>query len=511
MILLVHKHNKLLNATDLNSGKSLNICQKTIIKSMFEVAKLHPETQLIWCDYRLTEVLSVSAIKSRFHLKNLMFSYGPSPYFSEHIGYIEDSPFLKVNPEVVYPTWFMSSAVGGIYGSNLLKFESVINENHSFDFNLNTIAKSGMKQGLFCYSVPDLIQLPWPEHYALPKASISELFRFVKMHYKTRWSALLLFNMAIYENRIPFLAFIKSIFYKKVNFTEKIVLEALVDSDKLSPFSLDIIIPTIGRKTFVYDALCDLRQQTYLPKKVVIVEQNPDIESESELDFLLTEAWPFEVKHIFTHKTGACYSRNLALKEVTSEWVFLADDDNRFTSDLLDTIKETINKFQLKGITFSYLQKNEIESQKLPIQWHTFGAGSSVISSQYLKNVKFNEALEFGYGEDVDFGMQLRNQGVDIIYMPQIKVLHLKAPIGGFRMKFEHPWENDNVKPKPSPTVMLNRILNTTRQQILGYKTTLFFKYYKQQHIKNPFKYYLNFKKEWNRSEYWAKQLKTKA
>jgi GT2 family glycosyltransferase len=30
--------------------------------------------------------------------------------------------------------------------------------------------------------------------------------------------------------------------------------------------------------------------------------------------------------------------------------------------------------------------------------------------------------------EDNDFGMQLRNQGVDVLYLPEPKILHLKAP-----------------------------------------------------------------------------------
>jgi GT2 family glycosyltransferase len=45
-------------------------------------------------------------------------------------------------------------------------------------------------------------------------------------------------------------------------------------------------------------------------------------------------------------------------------------------------------------------------------------------------------ALEFGYGEDTDFGMQLRNKGFDVIYFPDLKITHLKAPMGvGLKIK----------------------------------------------------------------------------
>jgi hypothetical protein len=130
-----------------------------------------------------------------------------------------------------------------------------------------------------------------------------------------------------------------------------------------------------------------------------------------------------------------------------------------------------------------------------------------VVKANRLKGLKFDMRFEFGYGEDVDFGMQLRNKGVDIIYLPFPEIKHSKASIGGFRTKFKHPWEGGALLPKPSPTVMLNRMKNSTKEQLLGYKTVLFLKYYTQQSIKNPFKYILVFKKQWRLSKMWANRL----
>jgi GT2 family glycosyltransferase len=142
------------------------------------------------------------------------------------------------------------------------------------------------------------------------------------------------------------------------------------------------------------------------------------------------------------------------------------------------------------------------------IQSSTFGAGNSFVRRDLLEKVRFNRAFEFGYGEDVDFGMQLRNQGYDILYLPEPSILHLKAPVGGFRTRLVFQWQNDIVQPKPSPTIMLYQILHNTREQTLGYKTILFFKYYRHQRIKNPIHYYRNFQKQWAQSVFWANQLK---
>jgi GT2 family glycosyltransferase len=118
--------------------------------------------------------------------------------------------------------------------------------------------------------------------------------------------------------------------------------------------------------------------------------------------------------------------------------------------------------------------------------------------------------FEFGFGEDADFGMQLRNLGVDVLYIPNPEILHLKAPIGGFRTKPVLAWHSDAIQPKPSPTVMLFKILHITKEQICGYKTLLFFKYYKHQTIKNPILYFQNYKKQWKKSVFWANELNNK-
>jgi hypothetical protein len=97
--------------------------------------------------------------------------------------------------------------------------------------------------------------------------------------------------------------------------------------------------------------------------------------------------------------------------------------------------------------------------------------------------------------------MQLRNQGIDVLYYQNLK-LFIKAPVGGFRTKLELAWENDEIQPKPSPTVMLFQITHKTKQQNLSYKTILFFKYYKHQSIKNPYTYFITFLKQWERSCY---------
>jgi GT2 family glycosyltransferase len=324
----------------------------------------------------------------------------------------------------------------------------------------------------------------------------------------------LFFNLFLYERKISLFPLIFSLFYSKRKLDKKVLNTLEIKSSKkiIDTEEVDIIIPTIGRKDFLYDILKDFSVQTNLPKKIIIVEQNTNLESISELDYLQNESWPFNIKHIFTHQAGACNARNLALDEIESEWVFMADDDIRIKDSFLKEAFVQIHKFGLNEITFGCYDSGYDFNKKYRnhMQWETFGSGCSIVKRKSLETLKYRKSFEFGYGEDADFGMQLRNKGLDIIYFPEPEILHLKAPVGGFRTKPVLEWQKDIIQPKPSPTVMLYKILHLSKEQINGYKTILFFKFYKLQSIKNPIRYFFYFKKQWNQSEYWANQLKNK-
>ncbi|HSD09229.1 glycosyltransferase family A protein [Flavobacterium sp.] len=510
MIVVYHNKNKVVEFANTDSFITDKYRNLSIAESLMLLAKKDPENILVWCHLSLKEQLNISEIEQLFHHKKILLSYNPNTlFFDERIGYVEESPFIKVNKSVTFPTWQMSSAVGCIPAKVLLALNKTIPLDRDFDYFLCSLAKLSMPKGLLCYSEPQLLKPKLESEYLPIKTSPYTLFRFVKQHYRMRWIFLLLFNLLIYEQKFPFLPFIFSFFYKnrsklnisldgvKVQSSAKIVHKATVD----------VIIPTIGRKNYLYDILKDLKAQTHLPKNVIIVEQNPDVESKSELDYLTTEEWPFEIKHSFTHQAGACNARNLALNQIECEWVFLADDDIRIEEDCIQKSLHQINKFGVKAITLKCLQKGQKQKETPVFQWGTFGSGCSLIFADSLKDCVFKVGYEFGFGEDGDFGMQLRNQGCDVLFLPKPEILHLKAPIGGFRTKPVLQWHNDTIQPKPSPTVMLYKVLHNTIPQVNSYKTTLFFKYYRLQKIKNPLGYYNNFQKQWDRSVFWANEL----
>ncbi|MFB3389157.1 glycosyltransferase family 2 protein [Flavobacterium sp. LAR06] len=511
MIVVYHKNNRIIT---IEFGEERLVFSSINISSiLFEIAEIYSDQLIIWCHFDLKASLNLLNIDTIFHHNKIMASYNlaGNSFLSDAIGYIEESPFIKVNKGVSYPTWQMSSSVGGIHASVLLELGNKLHEDKNFDYFLHSLAKLAMPNGLLCYSEPGLIN-DFSNSLIEYQNSKFQLFRFVKQHYKMRWIFLLFLNLFLYERKMAFLPLVYSLFYRKreLNDTTLKMIKVQSTNKVVELGTIDVIIPTIGRKKYLYDVLKDLSFQTHLPENVIIVEQNPVLGSTSELDYLTNEKWPFKIKHIFTHQSGACNARNVALNEVSSEWVFLNDDDNRFDQSLLSKVLVNLKIFGIKSLSLSYLQLNEIKRNLIVYQSPIFGSGNSFIQSSLLSKIKFNMKFEFGYGEDSDFGMQLRNQGIDVVYFPNPEITHLKAPIGGFRTKPVLEWDNDEIQPKPSPTIMLKKQLHLTTKQIKGYKTILFFKFYKVQEVKNPIQYFLNFEKQWKQSLYWSNELNKK-
>ena len=490
-------------------GQEINTKSTSCTAALWELAERFPNELIGWCEESYSDHLDPDKWEEIFHHDLIMASYAVSTTFvPESIGYVEQLPFANLNRKVLFGTWRMSRDVGGIQAKVLNKFKPLMGEIKDFEYLLNSVAKLGQQNSLFCYSAPQLIK-EQPSEEIIYTASQQQFFSFVYQHYNSAWLWILTWCLYKYENEFSFKSVLRS-FKANKYFQKKVDLSAIsIFSSRVHNVSdaIDVIIPTMGRPDHLYNVLKDFSIQTQLPGKVIIVEQNSNTSSVSKLDYLNNEKWPFEIIHHFTHKTGACKARNLALSETIADWVFFSDDDQRFGEDLIENIFREIRKYGVDGLTTSYLQTGEKKNFMVPKQWGTFGAGNSVILGSFARRVNFSPAFEHGYGEDMDYGMQLRNLGCDIIYHPGLVIHHLKAAVGGFRERHVMEWEMEDLKPKPSPTLMAYALKYYSQEQLKGFKTSLLLKYYKKQSVRNPLKYNREMRKSWRISKAWAKKL----
>ncbi len=508
MIILIHKNAQHVVKV-LKGETEIKISDTLCTKAFWDLAEKYPEEIIAWCEENYIANLNFDQWSQVFHQDLIMASYAvENAFLPDSIGYIDQLPFVNVNRKILYPTWQMSSDVGGLKGETLLKFKSLFAGIKEFDYLLNSVAKIGLQNGLFCYSAPDLVRQILDKKLK-NTATSSQLFSFVYQYYNTIWLSVLFWCYWKYEKRFPLKAYLKAFFGEKC-FLKKVDMSAIkIQFNKISETSnsIDVIIPTMGRPKYMLKVIKDLSRQSLLPKKVIVVEQNPDVNSISELPELHLKSWPFEIIHHFIHQTGACNARNIALEEVDSDWIFFADDDIRFEPDLLEQVIMEISRLGVYAINMNCKQQGEETIFKKIKQWGSFGSGTSIVKSTFAKHCAFSSIYEHGYGEDVDFGMQLRQLGCDIIYHPDIEILHLKAPMGGFREKPVLAWEQEHPLPKPSPTLMAFALKYYSAQQINGFKTSLFLKYYNTQELKNPITYIREMRKRWEKSEDYALKL----
>lgn len=509
MIYLIHQEGEIFDKV-FREEEELPIKNNSLVGAFWELAQNYPEEILVWIEKRHFDKLNRTYFKALFAHQNIMTSFAiRTRYFSDDIGYVDQLPFINPKPDVKYPTWLMSTDVGGIFGKTAIKFRQLLKDQTSFGYLINSIAKTGQQNSLFCYSDPGLVNQENSEKLEF-QASNGELFAFVGQHYKKEWLWVLSHCLKKYKKKISFRNLIAglsvtSLFQKNIDL-EEIESKDLLEIKQEAP---DVVIPTLGRAEHVHQVLKDLKDQTLVPINVIIVEQNPDTEADTELNFINND-WPFKIIHKFIHQTGACNARNIALREVNSKWVFLADDDIRLPKSLLENSLLELQRLQVDVLNLACLQPGEEVVFRKIKQWGAFGSGTSIVRSSLARQCEFDEVLEFGFGEDLDFGLQLRDKGCDIIFHPKLRFTHLKAERGGFRSTWINEWENKGVEPKPSPTMMYLIKKHYTMEMIRGYKAALFLKFYRKQSVKNPIKYYRLMQKRWKKSEELCDALKTK-
>ncbi|WP_298952463.1 glycosyltransferase [uncultured Nonlabens sp.] len=489
MIFIEHENNRVTSL--LHNGERA-------ITAIVKIAQKNPNHSIVISK----KGIDVTPFKDA--IKNLLLPYiivSSHTRLHNDLGYVEDSPFINVSNTVTYPTWIKSAAIFTIHASLINQLKDQLNEKINLLYWINSISKLARPLGILSYQIP--IYVSQEDQF-----DTTTLYRFVKQHYKTRWIFILLICHMWYEKRIPLYAFAKAIFSKSLSLDLDIqALQEPIKAVAQESLIYDVVIPTMGRAGYLKNVLEDLNAQEIVPRSIIIVEQNEDENADTELDFLKKAAWRFEIKHIFTHITGACRARNEAINLTTSPWVLLFDDDVRVPRNFSLETNTLLNKTSATAVTFACLQKGEIEKMQVFKQWESFGSGCSMVHREVIEKCSFDMSLEHGYGEDVDYGMQIRNAGHDVIYAPQIQLVHLKAPVGGFRKPHVFPWKKDAVQPKPSPQIMYHRKKNYTHKQLLGYKMIHFFKWYKNSGTKHPIQYFNHFKKAWSLSERYAKEL----
>jgi len=273
------------------------------------------------------------------------------------------------------------------------------------------------------------------------------------------------------------------------------------DYPDIAACTYDVVIPTIGRGKVMHDVLDHLAAQDLLPQNVIIIQQvHPGVLD--DYDYLKTASYPFRIIHQVITRLGACNARNLAIAELKSDYVFFADDDIVFEKGVIKNGIVQLHHYGADVLTIATYLSGQKTENRVVKGWEQFGTMSSVVKREFIKGNRFDLGLEMGWGEDTDFGLSLRREGAVMFYSSYDRILHLKAPMGGFRSKVPKPWEK-GIPAKPSPTMLYLHLKNYTVNQVRSYKLI----YMTKRFVTAPLKEKLMIPFYWNKSIKFARDL----
>jgi glycosyltransferase involved in cell wall biosynthesis len=506
LLLFIHDYRnvKAIRYIGVETFPETNAIGQEIIPALLNAANRFPHYLIGWCHESVENKILLDNWSQLIHHPFEMVSFEPGStyWINPRIGYVDfSSPFIHSIPkDVRFGTWQTSATCGLVYAKTLSQFETLAKTTRDIRTFLSAVAKNGSLIGLFPYSDPKLVSRGTEHEGATSMVATLQL---IKSYYGLKWVFFWLVSIAIFEKKFSFYLWMKSIFIPRLKRIQKLDGFIEYSTKNNAGSSIEVIIPTIGRAQHVQNVLNDLAQQSLIPQYVTIIEQLTTGKSETELTFLQQTEYPFEIKNTIIHQAGACNARNIALCQLnTSDWVFFADDDIRLEKDTLLNAVTKGNEYGLGAVTLAVYREHEsIQRTENPIGWNNFASGCSIVRTQYASQIQFDMNLEFGFGEDSDYGVALRKIGCTIGYLALDPILHLKAPMGGFRTPFVHPWKNEH--PKPAPTILYHFLKNQSRYQLNGYQLFFFAKQFLGARKWNLKAVYTR----WNASRKWALYL----
>ncbi|MCJ7832986.1 MAG: glycosyltransferase [Deltaproteobacteria bacterium] len=217
------------------------------------------------------------------------------------------------------------------------------------------------------------------------------------------------------------------------------------------PTTVSVVICTLNREEPLIHVLELLKDQSIHPLEVLVIDQSSEHQSTTR-HYLRENQGRIRLLTLSSPSTTA--ARNLARREVKGDLVLFLDDDVLFYPTLIQNHLENYQDPALGAVTGKVLYDGS-EENDLP--W----AARITRSGKYLRNFNTNQRCliptlygcnmsirrdvlvdvgEFDLNywgnflwEEVDYALQIRKHGYQILYDPRAAVFHVMAKKGGSR------------------------------------------------------------------------------
>lgn len=196
----------------------------------------------------------------------------------------------------------------------------------------------------------------------------------------------------------------------------------------MSPPLISVVIPVRNGEAFLAGAVASIRQQPYRPLEILVVDDGSTDRSGE-----IARALSGEVRAFSQPPRGPAAARNHALAHACGEYIAFLDADDLWTPDRVPAQLEYLNAHRDVDVVFGLTQLVSItpragdsgELHRVPLAppWAALTFGSALFRRDVLDRVgPLDESLQ--QGEDVDWCLRAREQGVVMRFLPRITLLY---------------------------------------------------------------------------------------
>lgn len=264
--------------------------------------------------------------------------------------------------------------------------------------------------------------------------SLADNYKFVHKHFHWAWLYYIyFFRLVCLYNPIKETLALYRTFGKKYVYNTSFERTLIVYCPPVSEgqYSVSVIIPTLNRYSYLYEALKCLEVQTYPIQEVIVVDQS------EEYDGAFYEKFNLPIRVIHQNNTGQWSARNKAIIETKGDLIALYEDDVLVDHLWLYHHVNCIVQYQAdisSGRIFEKaIQLNQYVTEK-GIWSHYFPGGNAVVRRNVFETIglfdRQYDGLRWGDG---DWGMRAYLAGYKNVLNEKAFCVDRKAETGGLR------------------------------------------------------------------------------
>lgn len=194
-----------------------------------------------------------------------------------------------------------------------------------------------------------------------------------------------------------------------------------------------ILIPTLERYSYLRNELLQLRRQTVRPLEIMIMDQTPVDERDSGF---VDEFSDLPLRVFFQDRMGQCTGWNQGLLASKGEFIlFLGDDADHIAPDFLERFLRTLQVYKA-DMAASLVDEAGVDPipPELVFTRMADGFPITMVTRELLeKSGLMDYAFDRGKLADQDLCIRCLQNGALMVFNPEIRVFHHRAPRGGLR------------------------------------------------------------------------------